>query len=170
MLILTSLGVKAQETKIQWMEFSDAIEACKQHPKKIFIDVYTDWCGWCKRMDKETFSNEVIARYMNEHYYAVKFNAERMDTIAFAGYTFVNTPRTDGRRGTHQLAAALLNGEMSYPSYVVMNEEMKVIQAIHGYQPANDFEPMLHYFAEDAFKTTEWQKFMETFKSEISEQ
>ena len=67
---LMSMSAMAQE-KIQWMSFEDAVERCAKEPKMVFIDVYTDWCGWCKRMDQSTFANPVIAKYMNEHFYAV---------------------------------------------------------------------------------------------------
>ncbi len=65
-LINILLYVKAQTVK--WYSFEQAVKLNKQNPKKIFIDVYTDWCGWCKRMDKVTFSNPVIAKYLNKYY------------------------------------------------------------------------------------------------------
>lgn len=76
---MLTFGAKAQEKTetIKWMGFNEAIEACKKEPKMIFIDVFTDWCGWCKRMDATTFKNPVIAKYMNDKFYAVKFDAER---------------------------------------------------------------------------------------------
>ncbi len=170
MLAVVGLYATAQETKINWMTFDEAMEAHQKQPKKIFIDVYTDWCGWCKRMDQTTFSNAFIARYMNAHFYAVKFDAECSDTIRFAGHEFVGSTLPYGRKGTHQLALALLKGKMSYPSYVIMNEQNKIIQVVSGYQAVKDFEPMLHYFVENAFMTTEWTQFMETFQSELPEE
>lgn len=162
------LGATAQE-KIQWMSFEQAVERCAKEPKMVFIDVYTDWCGWCKRMDQTTFVNPVIAKYMNEHFYAVKFDAERQDTISFQGHQFAGAMRPDGRKGSHQLAHAMLKGKMSYPSYVIMNEEMKIIQVIGGYQDVKTFEPMIHYFGDGAYKTMTGEAFLKDFKSEISE-
>ncbi len=76
-VLCSTIGL-AQE-KIKWMSIEEAYELTltEEHPKKIFIDVYTDWCGWCKRMDKATFQNEEVAAYMNMHYYNVKFDAEQ---------------------------------------------------------------------------------------------
>ena len=162
------LQVYAQET-IKWMRFDEAIKACEKSPKKIFIDVYTDWCGWCKRMDQSTFSHPVIAKYMNEHFYAVKFDAECNDTIEFKGHRFLGTSRHDGKKGSHQLAYALLQGRMSYPSYVIMNEEKQVLQVINGFQPVKNFELILHFFAEEAYKNPNGDVFLKTFKSEITE-
>ena len=166
---LMGMSAMAQE-KIQWMSFEDAVERCAKEPKMVFIDVYTDWCGWCKRMDQSTFSNPVIAKYMNEHFYAVKFDAERQDTLFFQGKQFVGVMRPDGRKGSHQLAHALLKGKMSYPSYVIMNEEMKIIQVIGGYQDAKNFEPMIHYFGDEAYKTMSGEAFLKNFMSELEDQ
>ena len=162
------MSAKAQE-KIQWMDFTEAVERCTTEPKIIFIDVYTDWCGWCKRMDQNTFSNPVIAKYMNEHFYAVKFNAERSDTITFQGQQYVGYVRPDGRNGSHRLAHYLLKGKMSYPSYVIMNEEMQTIQVIGGYQDVKVFEPMIHFFGDGAYKVMSGDDFLKDFKSELEE-
>ena len=108
--------------KIRWYSFEDAYKLNKKKPKKIFIDVFTDWCGWCKKMDAETFVNPVISEYMMKHFYCVKLNAERKDTIVIDGVTFTN-PNPTGRRSTHQIAVELLKGNMSYPSYVFLNEK-----------------------------------------------
>ena len=84
--LLAFIGTSAfAQEKIQWISFEDAVERCAKEPKMVFIDVYTDWCGWCKRMDQSTFVNPVIAKYMNEHFYCVKFDAERQDTLTFQG-------------------------------------------------------------------------------------
>ena len=163
---MIGMSAMAQE-KIQWMSFENAVERCAKEPKMIFIDVYTDWCGWCKRMDISTFSHPVIAQYMNEHFYAVKFDAERQDTITFQGHQFAGVMRPDGRKGSHQLAQAMLKGKMSYPSYVIMNEEMKIIQVIGGYQEVKQFEPMIHYFGDGAYKSMSGDEFLKDFKSEI---
>ena len=162
------LGTRAfAQEKIQWMSFEDAVERCAKKPKMVFIDVYTDWCGWCKRMDQSTFANPLIARYMNEHFYAVKFDAERQDTLSFQGHQFVGVLRPDGRKGSHQLAQALLKGKMSYPSYVIMDNEMRILQVIGGYQEAKQFEPMIHYFGDEAYKVMNGEDFLNDFKSEL---
>lgn len=139
LLSITFTQVKSQEVK--WYTFTEAIELNKQQPRKIFIDVYTDWCHWCKVMDEKTFQQPVIAKILNEKYYAVKLDAERTDTVVFQGRTFVSTGQ--GRRPPHQLAAALLNGKMSYPSIVFMNEKNQLITAMGGFQKPEDLEPLL---------------------------
>lgn len=152
--------------KIKWYSFEDAYQLNKKKQKKIFIDVYTDWCGWCKKMDAETFTNPVIIDYMSKHFYCVKLNAERKDTVIIDGVTFVN-PSPSVKRASHQLAIELLKGKMSYPSYVFLNEKSQWMTVVAGYQQAKEFECVLHYFGEDVYLTTPWEEFKPTFSGEI---
>ena len=166
LLAMMGMSAMAQEN-INWMSIEEAEARCAQAPKMIFIDVYTDWCGWCKRMDKSTFANPLIARYMNEHFYAVKLNAETSDTITFQGQQYVGYVREDGKQGSHRLARTLLNGRMSYPSYVIMNEEMRALQVISGYQNEKAFEPMMHFFGDKVYLEMSSEDFLKDFKSEL---
>jgi len=152
--------------KIHWYSFEDAYQLNKKKPKKIFIDVFTDWCGWCRKMDAETFTNPAIGEYMMDHFYCVKLNAERKDTLIIDGVTFTN-PNPTGKRSTHQLAVELLKGNMTYPSYVFLNEKSQWLTVVTGYQVAKDFEPILHYFGEDAYEKTPWEDFRASFEGII---
>lgn len=145
------------------------MEANKKEPKKIFIDVYTNWCGWCKRMDATTFKNPVIVDEFNKYYYAVKMNAEMKDTIVFNNYTFTNpNPNTTGRRGSpHMLPASLLDNKLSYPSFVIMNEQVQRMQILQGYQQAPQLEPILSYFGQGKHLDTPYTDFMATFQSKL---
>src|SRR5690606_17010397 len=66
-----------QKSSIQWKTFEEVEALMKTKPKKVLIDVYTDWCGWCKKLDKEVYENPMAIQYINEHFYAIKFNAEQ---------------------------------------------------------------------------------------------
>ena len=148
---------------IEWHSFEDAYKLNKKKPKRIFVDVYTDWCGWCKKMDKETFQDPEIAKYMQKNFYCVKLDAETKDTIVIDTVKFVNR-NPKGRGGNNQLAVELLRGKMSYPSYVFLNEENNWLTVVPGYQTAADFAPILHYFGEDAYKSMKWDEYMEAFR------
>jgi len=158
-VLCSTLGL-AQE-KIQWMSIEDAyaLALTEENPKKIFIDVYTDWCGWCKRMDKATFQNEEVAAYMNEHYYNVKFDAEQKESIEMLGNTFEFIPQ--GSRGYHELAAALLNGKMSYPTVVFLNGKFEMLSPVPGYQEPAAFMNIAKYFGDNIYLETSWQDYSE---------
>ena len=155
-----------KDAKIKWYSFEEAYALSKKKPKKIFIDVFTEWCGWCKKMDAETFTDPTIAKYMSKHFYCVKFDAERKDTIVLDGQTFVN-PNPTSKRSTHKLASELLRGQMSYPSYVFLNEKGQELTVVAGYQKAQDFEGVINYFGEDAYLKSTWEEYRATFKGTI---
>ena len=163
---------KHNEEKIQWMSFEEALKKSKENKdkngkasKKILIDVYTDWCGWCKRMDKATFQHPDIVKYVNEHFYAVKLDAEQKADVQFDGKTFKYV--ASGRSGYHELAAALLKGQMSFPTVVFLDEEFRMIQPIPGYQAPKQFDAIIHYLAGDHFLKTPWDKFQASYSSEL---
>jgi thioredoxin-related protein len=150
---------------VKWYTIQQAIELNKKSPRKIIIDVYTDWCGWCKEMDKKTFSHPVISKYLNDNFYPVKFNAESSDPVSFGGKTFVN--EGGGSRSTHQFAVALLQGKMSYPSIAYMNEKMELLTSVPGYLAPKDIEPILNYFISDKYKAVSFEEFQKSFTGKI---
>jgi thioredoxin-related protein len=156
------LGQTQEKPKdlVNWISFEEAIAKQKENPKTIMIDMYTDWCGWCTKMDAETFHNPDIANYINTYFYAVKFNAERTDTMIYEGKTYVNL--NTGKRSSHQLAQQLLSGRMSYPTIVYIDYENNV-NPIPGFMDVNSLEPLLIYFTERINKNCEFLDFKQDF-------
>ncbi len=152
LLFLSTTHASENDAKINWVSMEEAVALSEENPKKIFVDIYTDWCGWCKRMDANTFSHPDIASYINENFYAVKLNAEQSEPITFRGTEYVNE-NPDSKRSSHNFAIALLQGKMSYPSVAFFDEELNLITAIPGYREPKDFEPILVFFSEDVFMT-----------------
>lgn len=122
------------EPTINWLTFEEAMKRNEADPKQIFIDVYTDWCGWCKKMDASTFQEKKVIDFLS-NYHCVKLDAEQKDIIHFLGkdYTFV----PQGKRGYHEIAAVLLDGNLSYPSFVLLGSNMKRLDVIKGYMDKN---------------------------------
>ena len=168
-IIFVSFSGMAQDsgtTSVKWYNIEEAEKLNKQQPKKIMIDVYTDWCGWCKKMDKETFNHPIIAEYINENYYPVKLDAESKNEITFNGTTYKFVAQ--GARGYHELAAGLLNGKMSYPSIAYMNEKMELLGAIPGYMTAQSIEPLLNYIVENKYVSESLEDYQKSFQSKIA--
>lgn len=151
---------------IHWYNIEEAQKLSDSIPRRIFVDFSTSWCGWCKRMDAETFSNPVIAKYMNENYYCVKFDAETHDTITFNGQQFFNRGAVN-TRSAHDFAITVLHGQLSYPSYAIFDKTRTHITIMQGYMPADKFEPYLHYYAEEKENTITFDEYLKTFKSEL---
>ena len=164
--IMASISLSAQsETKINWLSWEEAMELSKQEKKKIFIEVYIDRCGWCKKMDATTFSEEHIVEYINANYYPIRFNAENKEPIELHGksYKYIKS----GKRGYHELANEIMMGKMSYPTVVFLNEDFYLIQAIPGYREADTFEMIMTYFAEDHHNSTPWKKYSNGYISKF---
>jgi len=165
LLLLFSVQSNAQDTKVNWVTFEEAVELNKKTPKPFLIDIYTDWCGWCKRMDKTTYQNETIVEYINKNFHAVKLDGEQKEDITFKDYTFKFKP--NGRRGYNEFAAVLLNGKLSYPTTVFMNKEMELLDRVPGYLDERVMEQVTSYFADEKYKTEKWEDFVKNFKSSL---
>jgi thioredoxin-related protein len=159
------MAQKPAEIKtIPWTSFEKAIEtnaAAKKNKKKIFIDVYTDWCGWCTHMENTTFKDSSIIALMNKYYLPVKLNAERKDTVKWAGNTYVN-PNPATPRSTHQLAITLLKGQLAYPAFVFMDEQEKVVVIIKGYRQASEMADILKFYGDDIYKSKTWEQYLQS--------
>jgi thioredoxin-related protein len=126
-LLFSTPAVWAQSSKINWISLEEAYAKVQTAPKKVLVDVYTDWCGWCRVMDQKTFSDAAVVNYVNENYYAVKFNAESKKEVKLGGTTY----KFNASNRVHEAAVALLQGKMSYPSIVYLDSAGS---GIHGSQ------------------------------------
>lgn len=166
--LLSLLGISASfkpvpEGEVKWMTFAEAVEKSKTEKRKIFIDVYTDWCGWCKVMDKNTFSEAKVAKILNDNFYPVKFNAEQREDVVFNGHTYKFI--SSGNSGYHELAAALLNNKLSYPTVVFLDENFGMLQPLPGYQKPEEFHKIIQFIGEDHYKTVKWADWEKSYQS-----
>jgi thioredoxin-related protein len=162
----TQVTLPTGNREVKWITIDEAEKQFNKSPRPFFIDTYTDWCGWCKKMDKETFTNPVIAEILNNKFYPVKFDAEGTESVTFRGQTFVN----DGKAGkAHQLAVALLQGQLSYPTVVFMlqKEGKFEVAPVPGFREAKEMEILLNFFADQAYKTQNFDDFRKNFIGKV---
>jgi len=148
----------------------EALTAQEKAPKKIILDAYTTWCGPCKMLDKNTFSNKNVIKYINDNYYAVKFNAEGNETVNYQDFEYTNpnyVPGRKGRNSQHLFAHALK--VRAYPSLVFFEEDGTLIQAVAGYKTPQQLEVFLKMIATDDYKklTTKesWETYRDSFQN-----
>ena len=171
-ITIASFNLSAQQAeKVKWYTLDEALKLNATAPRKILIDTYTDWCGWCKKMDAETFDHPVIAAYVNKNFYAVKFDAESSAPVQFAGHTFTNQGSGGSRKTTHQFVIALAQSagltQVSFPSIVYLTGDMKLIGMIPGFYTADNIEPLLHYIVNEKFMSISLEDYQKTFVSEL---
>jgi thioredoxin-related protein len=145
----------AEASGIKWMRYEEAVKLNKKKKKKYLVDVYTDWCGWCKVMDKQTFTDPAIIKYVNEKFYAVKLNAEKDTATIYQG-----NPTKDNILATQVFRAS------GYPTTVVLEEEQNLLLSQPGFLNAEVMDKVLHYYGEDAYKTQTWEQFQATYVKE----
>lgn len=152
--IFGNTNSEKKPSKINWLSYEEAQKLNAKKPRKIFIDTYTDWCGWCKKMDATTLNNDKIANYLNQKFYAVKLNAESEIKTIYKGQTMTE----------RELASKIFRAT-SFPTTVYLDEKENVLQPLPGYLEVDVLDKILHYFGENFHTNTEWKTFESTYQS-----
>ena len=161
-LILNSsfLILNSAQAQVKWHTIEEASKA-QIGEKMYFIDLYTSWCGYCKKMDRETFSDPTVAKILNKYFYPVKFNAEGDNTFTWFGKTY--RPATSGRSRTHEFA----RGIQGYPTFAIVKADGTALQTIPGYSNAKEFTVILWYFANGDYNRYPFDKYQKIFDTSI---
>lgn len=156
---------KTNPNTVEWLSVEEATRRSKKQPRKMIVEIYADWCGWCKKMDKISFNHPTIAKYINENYYAVKLNIEERQPIMYQNkkYKYVK----DGESSYHELPAKLLNGRMTFPSLIVLDTYQNKLQNQSGFQTPQQLDALLHYFKGNEFRKTSWDIYEMNYESTI---
>ena len=164
LLILLSLSTLCF-SQVKWYTLEEALTAQKQNPKPIMLDAYTVWCGPCKLLDKNTFGNQDVSAYLNNHFYPVKFNAEGNEKVTYRGQTFDNpnydSSRAKTRNGTHRFTQYL--GVSGYPTLVFFDETGNFITPIVGYLTPSQIEIYLKLIYKQDYKNIKSQEDFTTY-------
>ncbi len=135
-----------------WKSFNDGMTEAKRSNKKVLVDVYTDWCGWCKKMDAQTYKDDTVAKYLADRYVLVKLNAESEKKLSYQGKEYTE----------RQLAGAF--GITGYPSTLFLKADGEAITIYPGFADAENFRLILGYIAEDHYLTKKFAEYTASLK------
>jgi thioredoxin-related protein len=148
--------------KLKWMTLEEARQAMLKEKKPVLIDLYTDWCGWCKVMDKKTYTNSKVIAYLQEHFYPVKLNAETKDAITWNEKTY----QFNAQSRTNDFALFLTYGRLSYPTTVILPLDNSGPQPVPGYLEPKDLELVVRYFGDGKYGKQAFEDYQKAFKPE----
>ncbi|RTL60976.1 MAG: DUF255 domain-containing protein [Sphingobacteriales bacterium] len=161
-VLVSSFNQPPAKAKLKWMTLAEAQTAMKTNPKPLLIDLYTDWCGWCKVMDKNTYSNEKVITYVEDKFYPVKLDAETKDSLNWNGRVF----KYNKQYRINEIAIYFTGGDLSFPTTIFVNDKTADPQNIAGYMKPSELEPIAKYFGEGKFGKQSFESFQQNFKSE----
>ena len=165
MSVLLGGGINAQ---VHWKPIEQAAQIdTKKNNKLFFIDFSTSWCGWCKKMDRDTFSDPVVAAILNKYYIPVHFDAEGNSTFTWNGTKYTSNNVAGHKPQTHPFTRAILGQKVGYPSFAVFNSEAGLIQILQGYQNAYDFSMVLWYLCSGDSRHYTFDEYQNVFQTEI---
>ena len=163
LILFSSLNLVSQS--INWVTMDKALELQKNTPKNIMIDIYTTWCGPCKMLDKNAFTNKDLITFVNANYYAVKFNAEGNESVNYKNRLFENPnydpAKAKRRNSAHQFSQYL--GVRAYPTIVFLDDNAELIAPIPGYQTVQKIEIYLQLFKDQTYKDINSQEAFNTY-------
>jgi len=146
---------------LQWMSLSEATASLQKEKRPVLIDLYTDWCGWCKVMDKKTYSNKHVIQYVQDKFYPVRVNAESRETLMWAGKSYNFNPNYK----SNEFAIYVTQGRLEFPTTVIIPADGSEPQAIPGYLETKDFELIVKYFGEGGYNKIPFNEFQKSFKA-----
>lgn len=160
--LFCSAKVKPTEKqKINWLTIEEVAVKMKSDPKPILMDIYTNWCYWCKVMDKKTYNNKEVISYINQHFYAVKLNAETKQPVLWNNTTY----EYDEGNKVNDFALFATQGQLAFPNTVIFPQTEKIPAAIPGFMEPKEMEIILKYFGEGYYKTQNFNEYSANFKA-----
>ena len=136
---------------IAWYPFEEAVAMAKKQNKKLIVDIYAPWCPWCRRLQREVYSEKKIQDYLAKNFIMTRLDGEnKADSLRFKQYTL--TPA--------ELSLGL--GTQGYPNTVFLEADGDYITRLPGYANATEFMQVLSYIGSDAFVDKSYQEFVES--------
>ena len=134
--MLGSFSKANDKPELKWLDWNTGYPLAKKQSKIILVDAFTDWCGWCKKMDRDTYANLEIINALNKDFIVIKFNPE-IENIVYE----LDGNNYNGRELYEQLTQGKSTG---FPTTYFIHPNKKQIQIAAGYLGPNDFIKVLN--------------------------
>ena len=168
LLVLAAFLVTGVHAQVNWQTIEQASQIDVKNNKKLFfVDFSTSWCGWCKKMDRETFSDPVVAAILNKYYIPIHFDAEGTSTFTWNGNKYSNTHVAGQKAQTHPFTRTILGQKIGYPSFAIFNRSAGLMQILQGYQNAYEFSMVLWYLCSGDNQRYTFDEYQKIFQEEI---
>jgi len=132
----------------QWKKFNEGIAEAKKSGKKILVDVYTDWCSWCKKMDASTYPDKKVSEYLAKNYVIIKLNAEGNEKISYQGQSISPAEFAQGM------------GVNGYPATVFLKSNGEPITMLPGYAEPDRFVHVLSFIGENHYEKKKFADYL----------
>ncbi len=159
--LTSAKGKPSMHDKLAWIDMNTLNVNMRSESKPVLIDLYTNWCYWCKVMDKKTYTNSKVISYISEHFYPVKFDAESKGNVQWKNIDY----KYNEAYKVNDFTLYVTNGQLSFPTTVIVPDEKSDPIAIAGFLEPKELEPILKYFGEGTYKKQDYKTFRSTFKT-----
>jgi thioredoxin-related protein len=133
----------------QWHGWEDGVREVQISGKYMLVDVYTDWCGWCKKMDREVYTHPQVQQLLAANFVIIKLNAESTNLI------------TNGtNQYTEQELAKTLDVK-GYPTILVYNKQFQLVSRFSGYYESSEFIRYLKYISGKHYTKHTFQEYLQ---------
>lgn len=146
--IASAQSTGATAKHLEWKSFNTGMAEAKKSGKKILVDVYTDWCSWCKKMDANTYSDKKIKEYLSKYYVLIKLNPEKDGAVAYDGK---NIPAAEFSQGM---------GVDGYPATLFLQSDGKPITLLPGYADADMFIHVISFIGENHYQKKKFADYL----------
>jgi thioredoxin-related protein len=137
-----------KKTELVWYKYDEGLAKAEKEKKHPLVHFYTNWCGWCKRMDKTTFSDKAVIEVLNESYVPIKVNGQSGEKV-----------KVDGKESTERQVAGNY-GVRAYPITWFLKPSGERIAPRRGYVAAEEFLYILNWVKDDLYEETSFQEFV----------